>query len=67
MKDVVFWDLTQRGSCKNRSFLGTYQGDKIGELGTMLAVASNRSTLQHANVIPSSPILVTLMMEAICS
>jgi hypothetical protein len=35
---------------------------RIGELG-MLAVTSNRS----ANVVPISPILVTLMMEAISS
>jgi hypothetical protein len=41
----------------------------IGELGTMLAVTSNRRTLRSvlvtANVVPSSPILVTLMMEAL--
>jgi hypothetical protein len=54
---------------------------KIGELGT-LAVTSNRSTLRRntvcdlgtvlrllvtANVVSSSPIFVTLMIEAICS
>jgi hypothetical protein len=50
---------------------------RIGELGTMLVVTSNRLTLQRntnsilqllvtANV-SSSPILVTLMMEVICS
>jgi hypothetical protein len=59
---------------------------RIGELGTTLAVTSNRRTLRRnasvacyailhshrrenlksyiANVVPSSPILVTLMMEA---
>jgi hypothetical protein len=36
---------------------------RIGELGT-LGVSSNRRTL---NVVPSSPILVTLMMEALRS
>jgi hypothetical protein len=43
----------------------------IGELSTMLAVTSNRRTLRRnaASVssydyVPSSPILVTLMMEA---
>jgi hypothetical protein len=36
---------------------------KIGELGTTLAVTSNRRTIVTANV-PSSQILVTLMMEA---
>jgi hypothetical protein len=47
---------------------------RIGELGTMLAVSSNPSTLRivlrlllTANIVPSSPILVTLEMEAIRS
>jgi hypothetical protein len=38
---------------------------RIGELGT-LAVTSDRRMLQMADV-PSSPILVTLMMEALSS
>jgi hypothetical protein len=37
---------------------------RIGELGTKLAVTSNRRT---ASVVPSSPILVTLMIEALSS
>jgi hypothetical protein len=36
---------------------------KIGELGTTLAVTSNRRVT--ASVVPSSPILVTLMKEAL--
>jgi hypothetical protein len=47
---------------------------RIGELGTTLAVTSNRHTLQcmrqllvTANIVPSSPILVTLMMQALGS
>jgi hypothetical protein len=54
---------------------------RIGELGTTLAVTSNQRTLRRninycisvrrlmvtASVVPSSPILVTLMMEAINS
>jgi hypothetical protein len=44
---------------------------RIGELGITLAVTCNRSTLRRllvtANVIPSSPILVTLMKEALRS
>jgi hypothetical protein len=51
---------------------------RIGELGTRLAVTSNRHTLRRntssvhrllvtANVVPSSPILVTLMKEALSS
>jgi hypothetical protein len=37
---------------------------RIDELGTTLAVTSNR---RRASVVPSSPILVTLMKEALCS
>jgi hypothetical protein len=44
---------------------------RIGELGTTLAVTSNRRTLLQlvtANVVPSSPIFVTIMKEALsCS
>jgi hypothetical protein len=46
---------------------------RIGKLGTTLAVASNvflrsvRRLLVTANVVPSSPILVILIMEAIRS
>jgi hypothetical protein len=44
---------------------------KIGELGTTLAVTRNRRTprrfLVTASVVPSSPILVTLMMEVLRS
>jgi hypothetical protein len=38
---------------------------RIGELGITLAATSNRRTLRRntANVVPSSPILVTLMEE----
>jgi hypothetical protein len=53
MKNVVFWDVAPCGSCKNRRFGGTWrplhQGDK---------------NLVAACVVPSSPILVTLMKEA---
>jgi hypothetical protein len=54
---------------------------RIGELGTTLAVTSNRCTLRRnfvffhsvrrllvmANVVPSSPILVRLMIEMLSS
>jgi hypothetical protein len=44
---------------------------RIHELGTTLAVTSNQHMLRRllvtANVVPSSPILVTLMMEALRS
>jgi hypothetical protein len=42
----------------------------ISELGTTLAITSNRSVrrlLVTANVVPSSPILVALMTEVISS
>jgi hypothetical protein len=40
---------------------------RICELGTTLTVTSNRRTLVTANVVSSSEILVTLMMEALSS
>jgi hypothetical protein len=41
---------------------------RIGEVGTTLAVTSSlRRLLVTANVVPSSPILVTLMKEALGS
>jgi hypothetical protein len=44
---------------------------RIFELGTTLAITSNRSSVRRllvtASVVPSSPILVTLMKEALSS
>jgi hypothetical protein len=40
---------------------------RIGELGTMLAVTSVHQLLVTVNLVPSSPILVTLMMGALRS
>jgi hypothetical protein len=37
---------------------------RIGELGTTLALSSNRII---ANFVPSSPIVLSLMMEALSS
>jgi hypothetical protein len=51
MKNGVFWDVTLCGSCKNRRFGGTCASfirvTRIGELGTTLAVTSNRRTLRR--------------------
>jgi hypothetical protein len=47
----VFWDVTSCGSCKNRRFGGTQR--------------NVRQLLVRASVVPSSPILVTLMKEAL--
>jgi hypothetical protein len=38
---------------------------RIGELGTTQAATSNRRTLRRNRVVPSSPIHVTLMKEAL--
>jgi hypothetical protein len=79
----VFWDVTPCGYCKNRRFRGTYRlhhrGDKNRRTRNV-AITINRRTLrrntgissQRASVasygyVPSSPILVTLMMEALSS
>jgi hypothetical protein len=60
VKDDVFWEVTPCGSSKtdvseelSASFIRV---TRIGELGTTLAVTS---------VVPRSPILVTLMKEAL--
>jgi hypothetical protein len=66
MQNSVFWDVTSCGSCKNRRFgrkhLLHHQGDK-----NRRAIRSVICWLVTANVVPSSPILVTLMMEPIRS
>jgi hypothetical protein len=53
MKNAVFWDVTPRDSFKNRRFgecIATIIRVKsISELGTMLAVTSNQSTLRRNN------------------
>jgi hypothetical protein len=51
MKNGVFWDVTQCGSCKNRRFGETgasfIRVTGISELRTTLAVTSNRGTLRR--------------------
>jgi hypothetical protein len=49
MKNGVFWDVTPCGSCKNRR---------------LVFLHSVRRLLVAACVVPSSPILVTLMKES---
>jgi hypothetical protein len=53
MKNGVFWDVTPCGSCKNRRFV--------------VFLRSVRLLLVTASVVPSSPILVTLIKEALRS
>jgi hypothetical protein len=58
--DLVRTDVSEEPSS---SFIRV---TRIGEVGTTLAVTSNRRTLLvTASVVPSSPILVTLMKEAL--
>jgi hypothetical protein len=68
----VFWDVTPFGSCKNRRFEGEYRLHHQGIKNrlTTLAVTSKKLATQllvKAKVVTSSPILFTLMMEAIRS
>jgi hypothetical protein len=56
MKNAVLWDATSCGSCKNRRFGGTLR---------IVFLRSVYRLLIAANVVPSSSILVTLMMEGI--
>jgi hypothetical protein len=55
-KNGVFWDVPPCGSCKNRRFGGTQR-----------LLRSVRRLLVTASVVPSSPILVTQMKEALSS
>jgi hypothetical protein len=52
MKNAVFWDVTPCGSFKKRRFGRAF-------------LRSVLELLVIANVVPRSPILVTLMMEAV--
>jgi hypothetical protein len=72
MKNAVFWDVAPCGSCMNRRFGVTYrlhhQGDKDQLARNNISLNNNRSTLRVTdNFVPCSPILLTLMMEAILS
>jgi hypothetical protein len=69
MRNDVFWDVTQCGSCKKRRFRGMYhlyhQGDKIQRAGNNVSNNFLRSVLRlllTANVLPSSSIFLTLTM-----
>jgi hypothetical protein len=65
MKNAVFREVATCGSCKNRCFGRTYrlrhQSDKNRRARNNISVLR---LLVTTNVVPSSPILVTLMMEA---
>jgi hypothetical protein len=65
MKNSVFWDVTPRGSCKKRRFGGTYRLHHQGDKNTLF-LRSLLRLLVTANLFPSSSILVTPIIEAIC-
>jgi hypothetical protein len=77
MKNAIFWVAMPYGSCKNRRFGGTerlhHQGDKNRRTENNVSLSSNRRTLRkntkcvRRSLVPSSPSLVTLMMEALGS
>jgi hypothetical protein len=56
MKNAIFWDVMPCGSCNNQCYGGAY-----------CLHASMLPLPVTANIVPSSLILVTLMMEAIRS
>jgi hypothetical protein len=60
MVTAVFWDVMSYGSCKNRRFGGTYHLHHH-------SISSQHALVASAANVPSSPILVTQMMEALRS
>jgi hypothetical protein len=64
-KNAVFWDITPRGSCNNRTFGWMYllqlQGDKNRQ--ARKNISSNKQPKHSADIV----FLVTLMMEVIHS
>jgi hypothetical protein len=78
MKNAVFWNVTPCVALVrtdvSEELSVSIRVTRIGELGTTLAVTSNyvflrsvRRLLVTGSVVPSSPILVTLMVEALRS
>jgi hypothetical protein len=78
MKNGVFWDVTACGPYKTdiseELSASIIRVSRIIEVGTTLAISSNRRTLRRntqllitANVFPSSMILFALKMEALSS
>jgi hypothetical protein len=62
MKNAVFWDVTPRGSCKNRTFRRNISPSLSGRIFRSVGLL-----LVIVHVVPSLPILVNPTMEAICS
>jgi hypothetical protein len=70
MKNGVFWDVTQRGSCKNRRFrepsASFIRVIRIGELGTKLAETPKRCTLRFLTRATRLNIPEDTILEAKC-
>jgi hypothetical protein len=71
MKNAVFWEVIQCGSCKNRLSgerkASIIRVTRINELGTLAVICVLR-LLVTAKFAPSSPITVFLIVEAtLCS
>jgi hypothetical protein len=63
LKNVIFWDVTPRGSCKNRRFGGSY---RLHVLGVMEATRSSEtSVLTRAtqNDVPEDDIVLSHRRE----
>jgi hypothetical protein len=67
MKNSVFWDVVPCGCSKNRRFAGTLRFYHQSDKSSIVFLRSVRRLLVTANAVPSSPILVTLLMEALRS
>jgi hypothetical protein len=70
MKNGVFWDVTPCGSCKNRRFGGTqrlHHKGKQESVNTILCISSQRASVASYGYVPSSSLLVTLMIEELSS
>jgi hypothetical protein len=69
MKNAVFWDMAPCGSSENRRFGGTYrlhhQSEKDQRAWNNVSRNTQRASVPTSNVVASSPILVTLIIEAI--
>jgi hypothetical protein len=64
MNKTVFWDFTLCGSCKNWCFGGYWHLHRQGNKN-LVFLRSVCRLLVTANAVPSSPILVTLMLQAL--
>jgi hypothetical protein len=68
MKNAVFWDVTPFGCCWNRHFGGTYRLHyQCGKNQQVRNKFNSNQLLDTVKFVPSSLILSTLMMEAVCS